>query len=179
MRYCIAHLVQGAAKKHHHTLVEDIASRFDLKLRPEYFPSHITLKAPFEKDDLSIVELELEKFAEAHHVHPFVIHKFGHFERSAIFLETSFPRETARVAHGLQNALRKQTPQTSWRDYEAHKNFHLTVTKDASEKFEDIWEYLKEMGSPQFELLFDNIALLHFQDGAWSVDKVYQLKPSK
>lgn len=177
MRYCIAHLVQGTAKKYHHALVEDVASRFDLKLKPEYFPSHITLKAPFEKDDLTIVKIELEKFADAHHVHPFVIHKFGHFERSAIFLEASLPEETARVAHGLQNALRKQTPQTSWRDYEAHKNFHLTITKDASEKFVDIWNYLKEAGAPQFELPFDNIALLHLKDGAWSTDHVYHLKP--
>ncbi|MCK9345142.1 MAG: 2'-5' RNA ligase family protein [Candidatus Pacebacteria bacterium] len=175
MRYSIVHLPEGTVKRYHYALVQDIAKRFSLSVNTEFFPTHVTLKSPFEKADLMLTKIELEKFARAHHPHPFVVHGFGHFETDTIFLDVSLPRETERAVEGLRNAIRKQIPETSWKAHESRKHFHITVAKGVDEKFWAIWEYVNKKQVPEFVFPFNNVALLCLDGGKLTVDTIHHI----
>ncbi|OHA80069.1 MAG: hypothetical protein A2747_00385 [Candidatus Yonathbacteria bacterium RIFCSPHIGHO2_01_FULL_44_41] len=175
MRYFIAHLVKNPAAEYHRALVQYIAKRFDLKISAGYFPTHITLKAPFETQDITEAKDVLEKFTATHHALPFAVRGFGHFQNNVIFLDVELPQETSRAVKELQWAL-NSVPEIQWGEHEPLENLHITVAKkDIIKKFDNIWGYIEEKDIPQFDLLFDNIALLRFEDDVWIVDSVYAL----
>lgn len=175
MRYFIAHLPSGPIEKFHYDLVHDVALHFGLKVRAGYFPTHITIKAPFETEDTTVLKAELKKFTKSHHASTFSIHNFGHFGDNVIFLDVTLPEETSLTVTALQDTL-KQLPELSWGEHEPLRHLHITVAKkDIAEKFDDIWNYLREKRAPQFDLLFDNIALLRFENDVWVVDSTYPL----
>lgn len=175
MRYFIAHLLRGTIAEYHRALVYDVAARFDLKISAGYFPSHISLKEPFEIDDVSVIRNKIKESAAAHHASPFTIRGFGHFDNQVIFLDVILSKEILHTVRGLQNAV-GEIPEIPWGEYEPLKNFHLTVAKnDITKKFDEVWKYLTEMNAPKFDLLFDNVALFLSKDDKWVVDSVYPL----
>ncbi len=176
MRYFIAHIIQGPIAIYHRNIVEDIATQFGTTTSAGYFPSHITLKAPFEMSDTAIVEQLLKEFASGSHAFPFKLRGFGHFDNSVIFFDTDMPHEARVAIEGLQQSLRT-VPDLSWGEQEPLKNFHLTVAKQLTpEQFEKISAYLVEKHH-YFEVLFDNVTLLRFEDGKWVASLSFPLLP--
>lgn len=175
MRYFIAHLVDGSVAQYHRTLVEDVAAQFNLEIIRGQFPTHITLKAPFESDDAVAIKNVLKKFMVTHYAQPFTICGFGHFQNKVVFLDVELPQNTSRVVKELQWAL-NGIHDIQWGAHEPLENLHVTIAKKSiAEKFDSIWEYLCEKEPLQFDLLLDNVALLRFENDAWVVDSVYVL----
>ncbi|MEK7134269.1 MAG: 2'-5' RNA ligase family protein [Patescibacteria group bacterium] len=179
MRYFIAHLLRGPIAEYHRMLVYDVATRFDLKISAGYFPSHITIKEPFEATAERIDDLKnmLVAFSRTYHIAPFTIYGFGCFGDRVIFLDVTLSTEASRISADLQDVVIKNLV-LLWGKYEPLKNFHLTIAKnDVAEKFDDIWGYLMTKHTPTFNLSFDNIALFRREEDAWVVESIYPLSP--
>lgn len=175
MRYFIAYLASKPLAEYHQALVKELAEKFGLEIGAGYFPTHITLKAPFDLNDATVIKDALEKFASVHYAPSFTIKNFGHFDRKVIFLDVSLNEILSTITWDLQNTL-KQIHNLSWREHEPLRNFHVFVAKRIDTmKFDAIWSHLMQKKVPSFDLLFDNITLLRLENDAWVVDSVYQL----
>lgn len=181
MRYFIAHVLESHVAENHRALVEDIAARFDLKVTPGYFPTHLTLKAPFEAtpEQIDSVKNLLNSFShmfrESGRPAQFIVHDFKHFERLVVALDVQLSAQASLLTSTLNRMLMAYSWLT-WGNHEPLKNFHITIAKNNIEgKFDQIWSYLKQRGAPHFDLMFDNIALLKLENDAWVVDSMYKL----
>lgn len=175
MRYFIAHLLNDSVAKYHHSLVYELSDRFDINISKGLFPTHFTIKAPFDTDDTTAIKNELEKFASVHYAPSFTIQNFGHFNKRVIFLDVSLNEILSTVVWDIQNTIKK-IPGLSWGEHEPLKNLHITVTKNFDvTKFDAVWRYLTQKTAPLFELSFDNIALLRLENNVWTVDSIYYL----
>lgn len=178
MRYFIAHLPKGPIVGYHRGIVQDVASRFHLGIDSSLFPTHFTIKAPFEIEEIDSVKNVLGEFAKTHSPYYFDVYKFGHFDNNVIYLNVRLHQKANNVlVTRLQDTL-KELPGLTWGEYEPLRKFHITVAKKGiAEKFDDIWDYVQEKPTPHFELLFDNVALLRKENSAWVVDSFYPLSP--
>lgn len=178
-RYFIAHIANKRLAEYHHRNTKDLARKFNLLEGSGFYPSHITLKAPFEatNDEISAVKWVLQKITKDAYSPPFVAQGFGHFGRRILTIDVVHSIELEilhlRLIKGLESL-----PFVKWRDHEPITHLHLTIAKGAiSEKFDEIWEYLKQQETPAFHCRLDNIAILRFENGQWVVDETYQLNP--
>lgn len=175
MRYFIAYLLDDSVAKYHHSLVNELSERFDLNIGTGLFPTHITIKAPFDTDDATEIKEALRKVASTHYAPSFTLQNFGYFDKRAVFLDVSLNEILSTVVWDVQNAIKK-VPDLQWREHEPLKNLHVTVAKNFdSTKFNAIWGYLMQKNAPLFELSFDNIALLRLENNVWVVDNIYPL----
>lgn len=175
MRYFIAYLASKPLAEYHQTLVKELAEKFGLEISGGYFPTHITLKAPFDIDNVTAIKDELGNFASVHYAPSFTIQNFGHFDRKVIFLNVSLNEILSTVTWDLQNML-MQTLNLSWGKHEPLMASHVTVAKKIdTTKFDVIWNHLMQKDVPSFDLSFDNIALLRLEKDVWVVDSVYFL----
>lgn len=175
MRYFIAYLLDDSVAKYHHSLVNELSERFELSIGIGLFPTHITIKAPFDTDDATEIKEVLREFASTHYSPSFTIQKFGCFNKKVVFLDVSPNEMLSTIVWDVQNAIKK-IPDLSCGEHEPLKNLHITVTKNFdSAKFNAICRYLMQKNAPLFELSFNNIALLRLENNVWVVDSIYYL----
>ncbi|MCK9345143.1 MAG: 2'-5' RNA ligase family protein [Candidatus Pacebacteria bacterium] len=174
-RYFIAHLLAAPVAKYHEGLVRELAEKFDLKMSSGYFPTHITLKAPFEADDEEIpaVRQALQETTQTSVAPGYTICGFGHLGRRVITLDVVHSREAEYMHDRLIKKL-KAIPFLTWGSHEPIMHLHITLAKkDIEPKFDKVWEYLKQKETPAFHRSLDNIVLLRKENDAWVVDSQY------
>ncbi|MBM3231863.1 2'-5' RNA ligase family protein [Candidatus Pacearchaeota archaeon] len=176
MRYFIGYLIKGQAKQYHNNLCSNLANEFGIKYLPYKVPSHLTLKAPFETEDITQIEKILEQFSEKNKKSKLELEGFGHFGNRVIFIGVK-PNEKMKEGYShLLDSLKKVDGLT-WSEFEGKgANFHATIaTKGIEEVFEEMWGYISTLEKPHFELDFDNIALLKYEAGKWLIHKEYSI----
>ncbi len=175
MRYFIAHILEDYVAIYHSALAGELSTGFGVNASASLFPAHITIKAPFNMDDVTEIKEELKKFASTHYAPSFTIQNFGHFGDKVIFLDVERNCMLSILVWDIQNTIKKVTDLT-WEKHEPLEILHVTIAKNFdTKKFDAIWHRLLMKNSPTFKLSFNNVTLLRLEDNAWVVDSVYYL----
>lgn len=165
MRYVIVSALSGEALKFHEQITTEVCSKFNV--RRTKLPGHITLKAPFDTDNIDEIISLIEGFTNNKAKAPIYLNGYGSFREDVIFIKTSFSKEAKEVYDELENLL-KTSNEVEWKQNElGERVFHVTiVSKKIKEKFNEIWEYVNQT-QYNFNIYFDNISIYVWKDNTW------------
>jgi 2'-5' RNA ligase len=174
MRYVIVCSIKGEALKFHEKLVGEICDKF--KVKRQRLPAHFTIKAPFEKENISDLENLTENFCKTKESTEFKLDGFGHFREDVVFMDIKTSNKAVTVHDEYIDVL-KTLDWLEWKRNEGKgRIFHCTlVSKIPSGKFKDIWQYLSNFQC-SFESEFDNISILRWEKDRWITHKEYKFK---
>jgi 2'-5' RNA ligase len=167
-------LIKGEALDFHEKLVTDVCERF--KVKRQRLPAHFTIKAPFERDDISDLEELTEKFCSSKESTDINLDGFGRFRDDVIYMDIKTSQEAVKVHDDYIDAL-KTLPWLEWKRNEGKgRVFHCTIiSKIPDGKFKDIWNYTLNFNC-YFENKFDNISILKWEKDRWITHKEYKFK---
>jgi 2'-5' RNA ligase len=174
--YAIIYLLPEPARSYHLDLWSKVETKFQLTGRTEpKAPPHITLKYSFEAENLMEVERVLAAFAATSRQTPWSIRGYNHFitpDNYVIFLEV-IPTTAVRAAHTDLLAHLRPIPWLRWNLYDnVDLHYHATIAHRGltNANFVAAWEFVSSQPPPDFDLHFDNLALLKIND---EIDTVY------
>ena len=169
--------MSGEAKKYRNNLVKEVGPKFGERYVFESkLPAHITLKTPFETKKIREVEEILEEFVKNHQASKIKIVGFGHFKRFVAFLKFEFSKSALRTQSELIKELSK-IKNIKIREHDKIWHPHSTISYGNSKKsFNGIWNYLKKLDKPSFEMKFDNITIMKKSRKRWKVYRKFKLK---
>jgi 2'-5' RNA ligase len=178
MRYSIFYLLSGEAKKYNEKLMRESADvsgeRYVVDVSK--LPPHITLRSPFEFDDFKKLDSLLKDFAKKQKKTKIRFKSFGNFRRFVSFMKPSFSVGTKIIQKELIKELDKKL-RIRPHEFDVKHHPHATICYgNNKEQFNLIWNYLKKQKKPNFELEFNEIALMEKVDNQWAVKKKYELK---
>ena len=140
-------------------------------------PPHITLKYPFVADDLGLIEQTLADYCAATAPTPWSLRGFNTFGESVIFLEV-VPSRAVRAAHAALLERLRSIPGLRWDQYDnADLHYHATIAyRSLTEaNFADVLAFVNAQPSPDFDLYFDHLTLLHITPNVYTIYRTYQL----
>ena len=179
MRHIIAHLVRGEANDYLTSLSKDLVNKFDVFPIHNRIPFHLTLKRWFELSDVDMQKLYalLDDFAQSHTQSDYIMNKFGNFREDVLFLDVESSEKMQRDVFELLDILHTH-PRLTFDEYDNGSDFHATLTMSALKPFDfqAITDYLNTVVQPNFNLKFDNIAILRKPETEWVVDRIWELK---
>ena len=166
MQYLIAYLLKGDAAVFHRNLSDAIAKRRKLTPVTERIMPHLTLKAPFEAEDISPIEEILELFSQKESPQPFSLSGFETFDGRVVYMSVQAPKQTHMLIRRLQDQLRN----VSWltfHKYEFPITLHATLAypKSPESAKEILRDLRKEKAS--FDCMVDSISLLQKPEDKW------------
>lgn len=179
-QFAILYLLPEKARSYHEQLRLDVENEFNLRgstLFPT--PSHITVKYRFETDCIEAVEEILEEFSRNQVKTSWSLSGFGYFKNDdqlVIFIDV-LPSQAARAAHARFLQELKKLDWMQWGPFDyADMHFHVTLagTGLTHGNFDAVWKYVSQRPKPQFDLLFDNLALLKIEPGLDPIHTVYK-----
>jgi len=177
MKYSIFYLMKGEARRYRNKLVKEVGPKFGERyVLNSKLPAHITLKIPFENNNIKKVEKVLKKFIKNHKSSKIKIIGFGNFRRFVAFLKFEFPKFALGTYKEMINELGKIK---GIKIHEHEKNWHPHATiayGNTKKSFNEIWNYLKKLNKPKFELMFDNITIMKKVGKYWKIHKEFKLK---
>lgn len=176
MKYFVAYLLSGDAKRYHETLTRELASKFLITPLHERIAPHVTVKPPFETDDAGIEEVErvLRSFAHGQESAPLLFSGFGRFGFRTIYLDVKKNKEAISVVRRCIQILNANVPWMPAYPLEGNK-LHASVARFLSRKqFRRIWRELKEL-EPRFESSLDTIAILKKHGRSWQLHTLIPL----
>lgn len=175
MKYFAGYLIEGEAGGYYKKVTADLSSHFGIKDLSKHIPPHLTLKPPFETEDITPFEKIIEGLVEKEEVLPFSIDEYGRFnlESETIFLSVQQQQNLQEKAEKILSTLadfgNNQKPVHLPLKLHASIARHLTPHKS-----QEIWEYVSSLPVPHFDLQFDNLTLFVFQNDNWEVRKIYR-----
>ena len=176
MKLVIVYLIKGKAEKYHKQLVKEVGPKFGEKYMIENpLPSHVTLKSPFETNNIKEIEKLLEEFVKTEKQSKIEINGFKNFKRFVAFLNTKFSKQTLKT----QKHLLKKLQKIGIKSHEFDKKFkpHATISYgNTKTSFNNIWNYLKTLDKPNFDLKLNNIAIMKKGKKYWKVYKEFKIK---
>lgn len=175
----VVYLLPDEAKEYHERLRFDVEESFaltgDVRLLA---PSHITMKYRFDAENTADLERVLSDFAGSQVKTPWELDGFGHFintDSRVIFIEVAASPAT-RMAHARFLEQLKGLSWMQWGPYDhANLHYHVTIANHGltRENFAAVWEYVNRQAPPQFDLYFDNLALLKIEGETHTVYRRY------
>ena len=177
MKYVIVYLIKGEAEEYHQKLIKEVGPKFGENYVVENpLPSHVTLKSPFETDKIEEVEEILSEFVKTQNPHDIELEGFDNFNNFVAFLKTDFSKEATHIQNNLIDSLKK----LKWiklHEHDTKWHPHVTISYgNTEESFNQIWNYLKTLETPKFNLKFDNITLLRKPKEHWEIYKEFEIK---
>ncbi|WP_102401973.1 2'-5' RNA ligase family protein [Haloimpatiens massiliensis] len=174
-RFVIVCLIKDDAIKFHEDIIKTIKLKFGVN--PQKLPAHFTIKAPFETDDLnniSALENLINEFCLTNSKSQININGFNHFGNRVIYMNINPSTEALFTYKKFIDKL-KNLSWLEWKSNESkEKVFHCTVaTKFQQYKFNIIWDFLNNY-SPNFQLYFDNISILSWENNHWETYKEFK-----
>ena len=175
MEYVIVYLIKGKAEKLQQKLVKTVGPKFGENYKVENpWPAHVTLKNPFKIKNIKRLESTMVEFVKKCKQEKITITGFGNFNKFVVFLKTNFSQHSRKIQKELIKEIKKLGIEITKFD----KNFspHSTIAYgNTKETFSKIWNYLKTLPKPKFNLIFDNITILR-KNKFWEVYKEYPIK---
>ncbi|MDH3352871.1 MAG: 2'-5' RNA ligase family protein [Nanoarchaeota archaeon] len=176
MKYFIGYLIKGQAKEYQEKLIDKISEGFNVRNLNEYIPAHFTLKSPFSTNDIKHVEKILKVFCSKEKSSKIRIDSIGNFNRRVIYLGGELSLETIGTLRRLIDKLRT----IPWMRFDkfdlVEDNFHSTLTRAKdSNQFKEIMNFLYKE-KPDFDVDFDNIAILRREKDRWVIHKEFAIK---
>jgi len=180
MKYAIAYLIKGEAGRYNQKLIRDVGPKFNETYMIENpMPSHVTLKYEFKATLKQIGELErfLNRFCKRFKPSRIRINGFGHFRRFVAFLNVEFSEQAVEIHRELNKEL-TNLEWMSWNKLDNQYNkYHATISYGNTRKsFDGVWNYLRKLKKPIFELRFDNLAILKEEKRGWKVHKEFRIR---
>lgn len=177
MKYCIVYLIKGNAEEYQRKVVREFSDVFDIRDLNNHIPPHITLKAPFETDNINQIEELLSNFSKNVKPAKIKIGELGHFDKRVIYLDAKFSPEAKKIYDNLIKELEKIS-WMSWREHDKLGNFHATLAYcQDEEEYKDFWEYLSMLNPASFDANLDNISILvKNSEGDWEVYRGFRIK---
>lgn len=175
MKYAVVYLIRGKAGKYQQKLVRDIGPKFGENYMIENpLPAHVTLKSPFETKSSKKLESVLEEFSEKYHSSDIKIRGFGNFNKFVAYMNVKFSKSAFKLQKDLIKKISKLGIPAN--EYDKKHKPHATIAYgNTKESFDKIWNYLKTLTKPKFDLKFDNITILK-KEKYWKIYKVYEIK---
>ncbi len=179
MRHIIVHLLRGEAGKAHEAITRGLTERFDTFPIHNRIVPHLTLKRWFELDEAGMEQLykTLDSFAASHVQSDYRLHGFNHFGEDVIYVDVKPSSEMSLTVRELMEDLHTINGMTFDEFDNTEDDFHATVVMGALKPFDyaPILEYLNAKEGMDFNMKFDNIAVLKRDTGKWVVDRVWEL----
>lgn len=149
----------------------DLFQRFNTSYGLRQSP-HITIKTPFETEDVEVFDSYLKKIAEKLTPFELCISGIGYFEPSVVYLAIKESKEL----RGLYEKINQDFQRDFEMDINEEMIFHLTLAyKDLTKQnFRNIKKYLKEK-DPQFCFTVNTLGLFYFlpDEDSWILYKRY------
>ncbi|MSU74266.1 hypothetical protein EXS57_00630 [Candidatus Kaiserbacteria bacterium] len=179
MRRIVAHLIRGEAKTEHEKITRDLSEKFGTFPIHDRIPPHLTLKRWFELDDASMETLYviLDDFATSHKQSGYRLQGFGHYGEDVIYMDVKPSPETSAAVRDLMEALHGVDKMTFDEFDEMEDDLHATLVFGALKPFEftPVWDYLNTQERIDFNMTFDNIAVLKRNEDKWVVERIWEL----
>lgn len=173
MRFFIAYLLTDEPKKAHNFLTKNIERQFGF-IRT--CPPHVTLKSPFESNSIEDAGKVLENFTKTHRPVQMRFNGFGSFEKEVIYADVKISPEVNRIIVELDAAL-QSIPWMEYSEFDKKRKLHSTlVDKIKPAKVFRQLRLFATLGSFDFAVWLDNIAILKKEKNKWIVYKQYNLK---
>jgi hypothetical protein len=177
MRVALVYLLKGEPRELQQKLVKEVGPMFGENYMIENpLPAHVTLKAPFQMRNIKKLEKFIEKFVRKNSKRNIKISGFGNFHKKVAFIKTKFSREGRKVHKTFVKELQKSLkikPDKFDLKWKPHSTIAYGNTK---ESFKKIWNYVKNLKKPRFDLKFDNITILIKPRKYWKIHKEFKLK---
>ena len=180
MRHIIVHLVRGEASQVHIGITKDLTEKFDTFPLHNRISPHLTLKRWFELDEVGMAKIyeTLGAFSKAHRQSNYKIQGFGSFNKDVIYEDIQPSPEMTSSLADLRKRLH-EVENLTFDEFDEVDELHATVVMGALKpfNFDEIWDYLSKGKYPDFNMKFDNIAVLKKESNMWVVDRVWEIKP--
>ncbi len=157
-----------------------IATEFGLDVNFSV-PAHITVKYPFPVKATDEIEKVAQEFCMSQTKTKWTLCDFDRFinpDKYVVFID-AIPTKKTRKAHAsFLNKLQK----ISWVQWGQFDNvdlhYHVTLATQGitSENFGAIWSFVNQQEKPDFEVFFDNLALVRIDEDKRSVYKTYRFQ---
>lgn len=168
-------MLEGEAKAFHEAKGNELAERFRLIPTSLRNAPHLTLKAPFETDDVTPVDDLLDAFSMREHPQPFTLSGVGAFDLRVIYHGATFPDATRELVERFQDSLRT-LPWLTFSPTETPITPHVTIAYPKNRiQAKDILARVTEESLPTFEVSLNHVALLHKPGNRWEVLRTYPL----
>jgi 2'-5' RNA ligase len=179
MRYIIAHLIRGEAKHMHEAITQDLVEKFHTFPIHNRIVPHLTLKRWFELDAEAMKKLQgiLDTFVTTHSQSDYRLGGFNHFGEDVIYVDVRPSPEMSATARDLMKVLH-EVKEMTFDEFDAvEDDFHATLVMRALKTFDytQVWEYLSKQEGFDFNMKFDNIAIMKRETDAWVVDRIWEL----
>lgn len=181
MKYILHCLLRGEIEEYHHDLVNQIAKKFNLKItKEENLKTHLTLKYPFETNNIEEIERICKEFCQAHKKTLVKLEGFGTFPSETVFINATLSKEAKETFEDLIKELRK-IKWMPWNEYDAENlHFHSTIAERCGEQFPKVIDFIKGK-ERSFNCKFDNITILKLISGTedfgkWKVHKIFSMQ---
>lgn len=177
MRYFIGCHIRGEAAEFVKATTSDLAARFGITDVTTIAPPYMTVKAPFERNNLEMVE-EVISLATEVPPRPLTLSGWNHFDNRTIFIDAkdSSPELTSYLRSVLAKLRAIGLPVNPLED---KLHLHLSVARFLKPKeYEEIWKYLSTIPVPKFDIMFDNLTIYtkeKKEDKAWKTLKTFPL----
>lgn len=176
----IVYLLPQPAADYHLDLWTQIEDKFRLtgNAQPNAL-AHITVKYHFSAENIEEVERVLETFAGATRQTPWSVKGFNQFvdaDNYVIFLDVVATDPVRRAHADLLDRLRSVASMQWGRFDGADLHYHVTVANRGLTvaNFEAVWSFVNSRQAPDFDLSFDNLALLKINGDAHMVYKTFR-----
>jgi len=174
MRYFIGYLIKGQAAEWHINLSDDIAERFNIWKITQKNPPHITIYYPFETENVDCVKDLLKNWLRKNDFAGNVILSgFDRFDDRVVFacvkIDDAVEKKIAELRKDLEAVVPSKDTilpdQTTWHP-------HATLAyKIPSEKIQEIWNYVKTLEVPKFQMSFDNVTIFKWDENRWVIEE--------
>jgi 2'-5' RNA ligase len=176
MKYSIFYLIKGEAGKYNQKLLKTIGPKNGENYMIENpLPSHVTLKSPFEIDNIREIEEFLDDFVKKQKQSRIEIDGFGNFRRFVAFLKVKFSVGAKKIQKNLVKELQEFGIKAH--EFDLKWDPHATISYgNTKESFNGIWKDLKKLNKPHFDLKFENITIMKRVSSGWKVHKEFKIK---
>lgn len=176
MQYFVGYLIEGNTSKYYKKITSDLGQKFDIKNLSEHIPPHLTLKIPFETDTIEDFENYVSKKTENLSGMDLVVDGFEKFNgrRMTIFLKVN-AGENIKTIENIVDYL--ESYDKDIKKLPRPLALHTSIARFLSpEQCKDIWNYLQEIPSPYFNLIFNNLTIFKLINDVWEVHKIFYFK---
>lgn len=178
MKYSIFYLLSGEAKKYNQKLINETAEisgeRYIIEVSK--LPPHVSLKSSFELKDSKELEKVLKDFTKKHKKAKIKVRGFSNFRRFVAFIKTDFSPEAKKIQKELVLTLKKELKIES-SEHDLKFKPHVTICYgNTKETFDILWNHLKKLKKPEFDLEFDSLALMKKSGTRYKLYKEFRLK---
>lgn len=170
MKYFVAHVLAGDAKRYHERLVRALSRTHKIHVPKRHSPPHITIKPPFECGLMGIVQVEkaLRVYARSHTAPHYTLKGFGKFGFKTIYWDVQRTSEAVSFVRGCIKYVNKEVRWMPRSPLEGNK-LHASVARHLDKKTSArIWKMIKDL-TPEYTGRFDTIAVMKKVRNQWVI----------